>query len=308
MFRSIGYRGVPLPGRPVRRASAARSPTTAAAWSTRLELGAIPGLYAVGWIKRGPSGVIGTNKRDAQETVDLLIEDLHEGRLPAPVVEVDSGTPVEQLLEERGVEVRDLRRLGGDRPRRAGRRRAPGPPAREAVQLRGAAGRGAGRGGGPGVGAASEARRADLGVGAPTTIVNSDRVADFRRGSARRPGAATPAGDRRGRRRAGGAGRGLARSEARVRRAIPGDARRLGRRGTRSAQAGARAWRAGRVAGRRPADAGPVRNGLPRAGARAGSRGQARSADGLCRHRGGDPGHQRGLARLLPAEALGPAR
>ena len=38
----------------------------------------------VGWIKRGPSGVIGTNKRDAQETVDHLLEDLAEGRLPEP--------------------------------------------------------------------------------------------------------------------------------------------------------------------------------------------------------------------------------
>ena len=44
----------------------------------------LPGLYAVGWIKRGPSGVIGTNKRDAQETVDRLFEDLPAGRLPEP--------------------------------------------------------------------------------------------------------------------------------------------------------------------------------------------------------------------------------
>ena len=45
---------------------------------------AIPGEYVVGWIKRGPSGVIGTNKRDAQETVDHVLEDLDEGRLPEP--------------------------------------------------------------------------------------------------------------------------------------------------------------------------------------------------------------------------------
>ena len=42
----------------------------------------VPGQYAVGWIKRGPSGVIGTNKKDAQETVDNLIEDLEAGRVP----------------------------------------------------------------------------------------------------------------------------------------------------------------------------------------------------------------------------------
>ena len=46
--------------------------------------GVIPGEYVAGWIKRGPSGVIGTNKRDAQETVEHVLEDLAEGRLPDP--------------------------------------------------------------------------------------------------------------------------------------------------------------------------------------------------------------------------------
>ena len=41
----------------------------------------LPGEYAVGWIKRGPSGVIGTNKKDAQETVAGLCEDASAGRL-----------------------------------------------------------------------------------------------------------------------------------------------------------------------------------------------------------------------------------
>ncbi len=36
----------------------------------------LPGEYVVGWIKRGPSGVIGTNKKDAQETVDAMLADL----------------------------------------------------------------------------------------------------------------------------------------------------------------------------------------------------------------------------------------
>ena len=42
------------------------------------------GEYVVGWIKRGPTGIIGTNKRDAQETVTLLLEDLDAGRLLDP--------------------------------------------------------------------------------------------------------------------------------------------------------------------------------------------------------------------------------
>jgi ferredoxin--NADP+ reductase len=43
-----------------------------------------PGLYCAGWIKRGPSGVIGTNKKDATETVALLLEDARAGRLSRP--------------------------------------------------------------------------------------------------------------------------------------------------------------------------------------------------------------------------------
>jgi ferredoxin--NADP+ reductase len=42
----------------------------------------LPGVYAAGWIKRGPSGVIGTNKKDANETTSLLLEDFAAGLLP----------------------------------------------------------------------------------------------------------------------------------------------------------------------------------------------------------------------------------
>jgi ferredoxin--NADP+ reductase len=43
----------------------------------------MPGVYVAGWIKRGPSGVIGTNKPDAAETVEAMLEDLAGGRLPS---------------------------------------------------------------------------------------------------------------------------------------------------------------------------------------------------------------------------------
>jgi ferredoxin--NADP+ reductase len=36
----------------------------------------LPGVYCAGWIKRGPTGIIGTNKKDANETVELLLEDV----------------------------------------------------------------------------------------------------------------------------------------------------------------------------------------------------------------------------------------
>jgi ferredoxin--NADP+ reductase len=58
-------------------------------------------VYAVGWIKRGPTGILGTNKRDAEETVARLAEDLAAGALPAP----PSAEPIDALLAERKPEL-----------------------------------------------------------------------------------------------------------------------------------------------------------------------------------------------------------
>src|SRR5512133_1250473 len=60
------------------------------------------GHYTSGWIKRGPSGVIGTNKKCAQETVDALFEDVEAERLPEP--ESPEPAAIEELLRERGVD------------------------------------------------------------------------------------------------------------------------------------------------------------------------------------------------------------
>jgi ferredoxin--NADP+ reductase len=81
VFRSIGYRGTPVEGVPFdeRRAVIPNDGGRVLA-----DDGPVPGEYVVGWIKRGPTGIIGTNKRDAQETVDMVLEDLDAGRLPAP--------------------------------------------------------------------------------------------------------------------------------------------------------------------------------------------------------------------------------
>jgi ferredoxin--NADP+ reductase len=94
VFRSVGYLGVELPGVPFD----ARSGTIPN------EGGRVaPGVYCAGWIKRGPSGVIGTNKKDATETVELLLEDAAAGRLePKPDA---SAAAVDALLAERGIQV-----------------------------------------------------------------------------------------------------------------------------------------------------------------------------------------------------------
>ena len=82
VFRSVGYRGVSLPGLPFDE-SRGVVPNDAGR-VTDASGTPIPGLYVSGWIKRGPSGVIGTNKPDAKETVASLAEDLDAGKLPTP--------------------------------------------------------------------------------------------------------------------------------------------------------------------------------------------------------------------------------
>jgi ferredoxin--NADP+ reductase len=83
VFRSIGYRGVPLPDLPFDDRQAV-IPNDRGRVLEPASGDPLRGEYAVGWIKRGPTGIIGTNKRDAQETVDLLLEDAAEGRLLEP--------------------------------------------------------------------------------------------------------------------------------------------------------------------------------------------------------------------------------
>ena len=82
VLRSVGYRAVPLPEVPFDERSfvlpndrgRVRGPDGQP----------LPGVYAVGWIKRGPTGILGTNKRDADETVSCLADDLASGALPQP--------------------------------------------------------------------------------------------------------------------------------------------------------------------------------------------------------------------------------
>ncbi len=82
VFRSVGYRGVSLPGVPFHEAWGVIRNRDGRV--TTEDDAPVPGLYTAGWIKRGPSGVIGTNKACAVETVNLLLSDLADGRLPDP--------------------------------------------------------------------------------------------------------------------------------------------------------------------------------------------------------------------------------
>jgi ferredoxin--NADP+ reductase len=78
VVRSVGYFGTPLPGLPVDE----RSGTVPHEDGRVLRNGApSTGEYVAGWIKRGPSGVVGTNKHDARETVAALLADAGDGTL-----------------------------------------------------------------------------------------------------------------------------------------------------------------------------------------------------------------------------------
>jgi ferredoxin--NADP+ reductase len=99
VFRSVGYRGIPVPGVPFDE-KAGRIANDAG----RVVDGGktVAGEYVVGWAKRGPSGLIGTNRADSVATVANMLADLKDGRLPGrPVDAALDATP--KLLAAKGV-------------------------------------------------------------------------------------------------------------------------------------------------------------------------------------------------------------
>ncbi|PIR16161.1 MAG: NADP oxidoreductase [Elusimicrobia bacterium CG11_big_fil_rev_8_21_14_0_20_64_6] len=99
IFRSVGYRGVPITGVAFDEKSG-HIPNE----SGRVVSGgaALPGEYVVGWAKRGPSGLIGTNRADSVLTVQSMLEDLKAGRLSVGPVDF-SPESASKLLASRGV-------------------------------------------------------------------------------------------------------------------------------------------------------------------------------------------------------------
>lgn len=77
VFRSIGYRGIQLPGVPFRDDWGIIPNESGRVVDEHKH--PLPGLYVAGWIKRGPTGIIGTNKPDAQETAAKMLEDIQNG-------------------------------------------------------------------------------------------------------------------------------------------------------------------------------------------------------------------------------------
>lgn len=100
VFRSVGYHGIALPGIPF---DPARGTLPNVDGRVLDEAGdPTPGVYCAGWIKRGPTGVIGTNKKDATETIAHLLEDAGAGLLGRE--DGADADAVLELLAERGAE------------------------------------------------------------------------------------------------------------------------------------------------------------------------------------------------------------
>jgi ferredoxin--NADP+ reductase len=100
VFRSVGYRGVGLPELPFdERRGTIRNQRGRVVDADGNHVAA---TYCAGWIKRGPTGIIGTNKKDATETVAQLLEDLEEGRVSHR--EEVTADAVETFLADREVQ------------------------------------------------------------------------------------------------------------------------------------------------------------------------------------------------------------
>jgi ferredoxin--NADP+ reductase len=101
VFRSVGYLAVPLPGVPFDE----RRATVPNDGGRVLDADGRPlrGVYCAGWVKRGPTGVIGTNKKDATETIALLLDDARAGVLQRGDPDADAAA-VDRLLAERGAQ------------------------------------------------------------------------------------------------------------------------------------------------------------------------------------------------------------
>lgn len=125
ILRAVGYKGAPIAGVPFDDWSAV-VPNDAGRVLDAAKGAPLAGLYVSGWIKRGPQGVIGTNKADAGETVESLIADRDTGALPAPG-DPDPAT-IDALIRGRctpfswedwkQIDAAEVAAGGGERPRR----------------------------------------------------------------------------------------------------------------------------------------------------------------------------------------------
>ncbi len=98
VYRAVGYYSSPIDGVPFDREKGVIPNVQGRVVAEPGSAQTLPGIYATGWVKRGPVGLIGSTKSDAQETIAHLVHDAQSGRLSTSIDQ-----PIELLLEERGV-------------------------------------------------------------------------------------------------------------------------------------------------------------------------------------------------------------
>ena len=114
VIRSIGYAGAPVAGIPFDERRRVINNDGGRVVDEHGEQ--CVGEYVAGWIKRGPSGVIGTNKKDAADTVAKLLEDREAGRLNEPTTELTADWPHERVTDWQGWQRIDAHEVGRGEP------------------------------------------------------------------------------------------------------------------------------------------------------------------------------------------------
>lgn len=106
VYRAVGYYSSPLPGLPFDEELGVVPNVEGRILAEVGGTQTLPGVYATGWIKRGPVGLIGSTKSDAQQTIEHLVEDVQAGlltRTNATDATNQDGDAILRLLEERGI-------------------------------------------------------------------------------------------------------------------------------------------------------------------------------------------------------------
>lgn len=130
LLRAVGYKGLPV----------ADLPYDAATGTVPNDRGRVlPGVYVAGWVKRGPNGFIGTNKTDAEETVDQVLDDLDTDRIPAPVGDASEITAVVRSRQPGMVDLAGWQAIDREEKRRGAESGRPRVKITDVEEMRGIA-------------------------------------------------------------------------------------------------------------------------------------------------------------------------
>ncbi|MFD4326484.1 FAD-dependent oxidoreductase [Nocardioides sp. NPDC058538] len=130
LLRAVGYKGLPV----------ADLPYDAATGTVPNERGRVlPGVYVAGWVKRGPNGFIGTNKSDATETVEQVLDDLDTDRIPAPVGDAREITAVVRSRQPGMVDLAGWQAIDREEKRRGAETGRPRIKITDVEEMRGIA-------------------------------------------------------------------------------------------------------------------------------------------------------------------------